>query len=932
MKIFIDWLKKAITKIEHDSELYVGNQFSNKFDVYFFNVGTDTDWFPTLTQLAPNGRETGPFSADSDSFTTTTIDDVTYVTATFTMGTGYAFMKGVSSFFLYENRITTPHPTKSVIGKFIVTLNNSDNGYFIDDPEFNPKVKEYVDKYSQLRFGGEASTSVIEALTSNQGVWLATDTGYYWYWDYDNNEYVRGNLFQAVSVADGAITNAKIANGAVTEDKIASAVKNRINNSVQKGENNPTAASIVRTIISNSNSQEEDVDSSYGSNVVLALDEAEVEHSYYSGGTTKYSGIKFDEYHDTANEDYPRAVIETGYSENATPENSKITILKDLIELLSGGKIEIKKGNSYYRILKNPNNKDNVEIFSNNVVIDGLDWAHIGTDSYEINVVDGVGFNLIYVNDQLFLCDTTGFKSNVPFYYNNKELSTKEYVLQREAYLQQQIDDIEIQTNVVKQSDIADNLTTDNPSKVLSAAQGVVLKHLIDNINTILQSDDTTLDQLQEIVDYIKNNKSLIDGITTSKVSVSDIINNLTSTATNKPLSAYQGKVLKDTLDSVQASISALTTNKQDKIDSSHKLDADLVAENSSRVFVTPTQKQQIGTNTSDISSLTQRVTTLEENPTSNVSGTNDGTNWTSITIGNDTYAIPSGSSSGGSGSGETLKIIEFNDVFPAPLRIGINSTKLNEFFTAMSQSMGITIDESNLSLIWANASDYEKLSALYYLSAYSLFSNYDGFMVSTYRPTTVEVDGQTVVTLIYLIVIDATEQITTFNNNQDISSSTISITTIGGGNGGASSGGSSSSESYYKIVLEDGSMKLNCIIYKDDLATMLNAINTQMGTSLATPQDLINLYDTMKGNSNYTATLVGLFTALGSYSCDSNLNCVVEKSQIDKYKITGYGENGLLYTTNDGPHDLFLSSESYYIGFTSSSTLTITEVTNQKI
>ena len=69
---------------------------------------------------------------------------------------------------------------------------------------------------------------------------------------------------------------------------------------------------------------------------------------------------------------------------------------------------------------------------------------------------------------------------------------------------------------------------------------------LTTRLNTLADSDDTTLDQLSEIVAYIKNNKTLIDGITTSKVSVSDIIDNLTSSVTNKPLSAKQGKVLKD--------------------------------------------------------------------------------------------------------------------------------------------------------------------------------------------------------------------------------------------------------------------------------------------------------------------------------------------------------------------------------------------------
>lgn len=70
-------------------------------------------------------------------------------------------------------------------------------------------------------------------------------------------------------------------------------------------------------------------------------------------------------------------------------------------------------------------------------------------------------------------------------------------------------------------------------------------------ISAIADSDDTTLDQLSEIVAYIKANKSLIDSITTSKVSVADIVDNLTTSVANKPLSAAQGVALKKLIDAL---------------------------------------------------------------------------------------------------------------------------------------------------------------------------------------------------------------------------------------------------------------------------------------------------------------------------------------------------------------------------------------------
>lgn len=90
----------------------------------------------------------------------------------------------------------------------------------------------------------------------------------------------------------------------------------------------------------------------------------------------------------------------------------------------------------------------------------------------------------------------------------------------------------------------------------------LALKDINDRLNAFFDSDDKTLDELSEIVTYITSNKALIDSITTSKVSVSDIINNLTTNVSNKPLSAAQGVVLKgliDTLNSVKLDASALS-------------------------------------------------------------------------------------------------------------------------------------------------------------------------------------------------------------------------------------------------------------------------------------------------------------------------------------------------------------------------------------
>lgn len=82
-----------------------------------------------------------------------------------------------------------------------------------------------------------------------------------------------------------------------------------------------------------------------------------------------------------------------------------------------------------------------------------------------------------------------------------------------------------------------------------------LISNLSEKLNALADSDDTTLDQFSEVVAYIKNNKTLIESVTTSKINVSDIIDNLTTADVKKVLSANQGVELKKLIDTINTSL-----------------------------------------------------------------------------------------------------------------------------------------------------------------------------------------------------------------------------------------------------------------------------------------------------------------------------------------------------------------------------------------
>ena len=103
----------------------------------------------------------------------------------------------------------------------------------------------------------------------------------------------------------------------------------------------------------------------------------------------------------------------------------------------------------------------------------------------------------------------------------------------------------------------AASVSSHNTAEDAHADIRLLVEGIANRMNALADCDDETLDQWSELVAYIKANRSLIEQITTCKVSVTDIINNLTTNVSNKPLSAAQGVVLKGLIDAMQTAVNA---------------------------------------------------------------------------------------------------------------------------------------------------------------------------------------------------------------------------------------------------------------------------------------------------------------------------------------------------------------------------------------
>jgi hypothetical protein len=89
----------------------------------------------------------------------------------------------------------------------------------------------------------------------------------------------------------------------------------------------------------------------------------------------------------------------------------------------------------------------------------------------------------------------------------------------------------------------------------------LLITDLANRLNALADSDDETLDQMSELVTYIKSNKALIESVTTSKINVTDIIDNLTTNVNDKVLAASQGVAIKTLITALETSLNSHISN-----------------------------------------------------------------------------------------------------------------------------------------------------------------------------------------------------------------------------------------------------------------------------------------------------------------------------------------------------------------------------------
>jgi hypothetical protein len=147
---------------------------------------------------------------------------------------------------------------------------------------------------------------------------------------------------------------------------------------------------------------------------------------------------------------------------------------------------------------------------------------------------------------------------------------------------------------------VVDNkISTHNTSTTAHNDIRVLIADLTTKLNNFLDVDDTTTDQLSEVLALIENNRGTLESLTTNKINVSDIIDNLTTNNSSKVLSAAQGVAIKNLIDALQTAVngkqSAVTGGASTITSSNLTSNRALVSNGSGKVAISDITSTELG-------------------------------------------------------------------------------------------------------------------------------------------------------------------------------------------------------------------------------------------------------------------------------------------------------------------------------------------------
>ena len=138
-----------------------------------------------------------------------------------------------------------------------------------------------------------------------------------------------------------------------------------------------------------------------------------------------------------------------------------------------------------------------------------------------------------------------------------------------------------------------------NAHNVYTSAHNDIRAFIVDletKLNNFLDVDDATSDQLSEVLTLIANNKGTLESITTNKINVDDIVDNLTTAVASKVLSANQGVIIKGLIDALQKELDDHSHAIEDISGLQHALDGKAASSHGTHVTYSTTAPLMDGT------------------------------------------------------------------------------------------------------------------------------------------------------------------------------------------------------------------------------------------------------------------------------------------------------------------------------------------------